>query len=158
MSSALVYYAKQPQFLPAKACSWVSRDQRLWENSGKHVPHPFSLGEGEQQASSLQPTPGDFPPELLPFCAPLQSNTAAAQSSLAALCWPRPHHHWERRGRWTCPWLVKPLSVSPPQQGLSFHCTSPSGSPAHPHPPACLHVLPISDSQMSIINTEKGRH
>lgn len=85
MSSALEYHAKQPQFLPAKACSWVSRDQRLWENSGKHVLHPFSLEEGEWQAGSLQPALGDFPPKMLPFSAPLQSDTAVAHSSVAAL-------------------------------------------------------------------------
>lgn len=50
----------------------------------------------------------------------------------------------------------KPPSISPPQQGRGSHCTNPSGSPAHP--PACLRLPPISDSQMRIINTEKGRH
>lgn len=47
MSSALEYYAKQLKFLPAKACSWVSRDQRLWENSDKHISPPLLFrGEG----------------------------------------------------------------------------------------------------------------
>lgn len=126
MSSALEYYAKQPQFLPAKACSWVSRDQRLWENSGEHVPHPFSLGEGEQQAGSLQPAPGDFPPKLLPFSALLQSDTAAAYSSLAALYWPRPHHHQERRGKETCPSWWNPWASAHTSRVWASTTTSPS--------------------------------
>lgn len=131
MSSVLEYYAKQSKFLPAKACSWVSRDQRLWENSDKHVPHPFSLGEREWYVSSLQLAPGELPSVLLLFSAPLQSDKAAAQISLAALCWPRSHHHQEtRRRRESYLGPVKPLSISPPQWGLGFQSTSSSGSPA----------------------------
>lgn len=99
-----------------------------------HSP-PLLFRGGGTTGQSLQPAP-DFSSKLLPFSAPLWSDTATAQSSVAAQHWPRPHQ--QRRGRGTGCWLVKPLSISPSQQHLGFHYTRPSGSPACPHPPAYL--------------------
>lgn len=148
MSSGLEYYAKQSKFLPAKACSWVSRDQRLWENSDKHVPHPFSLGEQEWYA--LQLAAGELPSMLLPFSAPLQSGKAAAQTSLAALCWPRPHHHQETRRRRG----VIPLACETPE-----HQPTPVGSGLPQHKlqpsPSCLPSCPALTARGALL-TQKG--
>lgn len=149
MSSGLEYYAKQSKFLPAKACSWVSRDQRLWENSDKHIPHPFSLGEQEWyaynwlQESSLQ-----------------RCSHSLHHYSLARLQ-PKPH------------WLLcagPDHTITTRQEGEGGHASAQwnpwasahssgvwasSGSPALTF---LLAFMPYPDSQRSFVNTERGRH
>lgn len=62
----------------------------------------------------------------------------------------------ERKGKGDMPLAGETPEHQHPQQGWGSHCRSPSGSPAHPHPPACLQLLPISDGQMRINNAEKA--
>lgn len=158
MSSALVYYAKQPQFLPAKACSWVSRDQRLLRKFKQARSPPLLFRGGGTTGQFLTTGSRRFSSRAAPILCTITVQHCCSSKLTGCSVLAQTTPSLGEKGKVDMPLAGETPARQPTPTGSELPLHKPLWQPSSPSPPACLHVLPISDSQMSVINTEKGRY